>query len=232
MTSCRAWLLPPFLVIACGGFACSDPADLRFEQAARQITLRDQQTVRLDVELEQKIRTVLRRAFAFDPVLGCARVWLPFELGSIAIATAPQAAVDAWTEGKRETGIESIDNVIAEFGVVSIEALTLQFAWNFEDPLNPEKFADLVTSTHPELIATARYLGGDGDDISVERTNDGHQVRVEHGTGDCEAGCIEKHYWVVSVPDDETEPVTLIEEGGYEYSAEDLELWCNGNRAL
>ena len=222
----RLHLLLTVVFCLCAVGACGEPAKDQIPQA-RYIALRDQDTVRLDEKLEREVRAVLGRVFEFDPTLSCGAVKLPFVLGTIDIYEAPLVAATAWRNGEIFTGIEEIDNVIEEFSIASVSSVRYGFVWEFDNELNPVNLAALLSALLPDLHAEALPPGGDGDDITIERTSDGHQVRVEHGTGDCLAGCINEHYWLVFVPGSETAPVTLIEEGGYEFSTEDLELWCN-----
>jgi hypothetical protein len=111
----------------------------------------------------------------------------------------------AWPSGQQKTGNAAVDEILAKY--------ELQVKWN---GFSPNGFAQLtpgrVINVLPVAEALARIpgvryaeqngIGGDGGDITAYRTTAGWKLDYSYGSGDCPAGCIQRHYWTFEVSND------------------------------
>ena len=89
-----------------------------------------------------------------------------------------------------------------------IEAAKLTFS----KPFNPEVLAAVYTKIPGVKFAESNKLVGDGDRATVKKGEDGVLLyTLSKGWGDCQAGCIHRHTWNVSVTGG---TATLISEKG------------------
>jgi|GEM_PF-3266770 hypothetical protein len=116
---------------------------------------------------------------------------------------------DAWRRGEIPTGDAALDTLLTEYGPTQVEAQPLLalgeeewYVLRFDQSLNMPKLAALFAAAHPDVTgANANLTLGDGDDIQITDATDGTRTYTfSRGWGDCQAGCIERHYWEFAVP--------------------------------
>ena len=124
-----------------------------------------------------------------------------------------------WKNGVKNTGIDAIDSLIQNYDLKIIynfrTGRDYYYSIKSERPLNHNALTRMFMKTSEfdaiMEVATEMVVIGAGDLIYCETTGNKKLYTYHHGWGDCPAGCISHHYWVVSV---EGNSIKLVEEGG------------------
>lgn len=125
--------------------------------------------------------------------------------GIVVFADTTAPWLDAWREGKTETGNEEIDKLIDQFNFTLAD-------YNELSNTLPTSMATLE-SDHAINVFAAGHLFGelegiehagpdqltDGNDINILFFDDHLRYIYEYGFGDCPSGCISRHMWSFNV---------------------------------
>ena len=182
-----------------------------FSESARIIAAREAATSgavwlsalsarRADADL-QTIRT------AFPQVAGIS-ARSPYDLHTVVVAVPSSAPfVRNWLAGNAATGEPALDALLTEFAPEGIQSLgvpveggTAYFTLRFAQSLNMVKLAERLRGASVTITAAdPNYLVGGGNDILRDKATGNREYVFSRGSGDCLAGCINRHSFVFGV---------------------------------
>ena len=120
-----------------------------------------------------------------------------------------------WKNGIKRTGLIKIDSLIDNYD------LDINFAFESEStywieikskvPINFFALMEKFKTTSEFLFVEPFVLVGGGSSISLKVEGNFKYYKYYSGWGDCPSGCINHHYWVVRLKEQE---LTLFEEDG------------------
>lgn len=123
-----------------------------------------------------------------------------------------------WKNGTLATGETALDALLAEYGITSVRLLAdygdggATLVLRFGQTLNMKALKDLVQAASPRITAAEpNGIAGDGDNITFRNTGGVKTYTFSQGWGDCPAGCIDRHYWDVTLAADNS---LSVEERG------------------
>lgn len=122
------------------------------------------------------------------------------------VAGADAAWADAWANQSATTGYEPVDALVEAY----------ELTWKRFWATSYGKTVILGTGTPLNTVALSRRFGavegvryagpdgfiGDGDNIEARRDGDAWVLTFSAGSGDCQAGCINRKYWTFRIYDD------------------------------
>lgn len=126
------------------------------------------------------------------------------------------AWTENWKNGDAHTGISEIDAIMTKYNLSAnyglIFSTTDVFTIKSEKALNYYALIEKFKNTNKFTFVEQDGGMGDGSDIALLKIEDGYRYyKYSFRWGDCPAGCINRHYWVIKVKGGE---VVLDEEGG------------------
>lgn len=206
--------LPASVVTRSNEQAYSEDAKILAARAAQGAWLSADEAARIDRELGR-----IRDA---NPAVRNIHARPAFQLHDLLVRVRTSASWrDRWRAGQVTTGQAALDGLLNEYGPSRVDAQPLiagaeeeWFVLHFDQSLNMPKLAQLFAAASPDVTgANANQTLGDGDDITVsENAAGGRTYTFSVGWGDCQAGCISRHYWEFAVAADGT-PTPLGERG-------------------
>lgn len=111
--------------------------------------------------------------------------------------------IDAWKAGQRLTGNVAVDRLLREYDLQLLEYnVYSQFEsarLRSETPLNTLALSDRFDRIGGVKYADPGGFLGDGNDIEATLGDDFIELGYSVGSGDCPAGCINRHYWTFRV---------------------------------
>ncbi len=134
----------------------------------------------------------------------------------VAVVRAGTTVAKSWSTNEIVTGEPALDTLLTEFAPESIEQLgattesgSAYFTLKFGQSLNMVKLAERLRGSSANIVASdPNYTAGDGDNIV---SSIAHQYVFSRGSGDCPAGCINRHTWQFTISDD-GKSATLVKE--------------------
>ncbi len=121
-------------------------------------------------------------------------------------------------EGYQDTGLESIDSVLVAYNLYINPRLTPAFdggihlSISSRVPHNNFALSNKIMDSGEFIYVSPNGLFGDSGSISFKKINNLRVYTYRIGWGDCEAGCLNNHYWEVAV--DLNNNVSLLNEYG------------------
>jgi len=134
--------------------------------------------------------------------------------------TAAVSSYSAWTKnwknGEAKTGVSEIDELFTKYDLSIHYGITFSttdvFSIKSEKALNYHALIEKFKNTAKFTFVEQDGGMGDGSDISLLKIeNDYRYYKYSLRWGDCPAGCISSHYWIIKI---KGEDVALDEEGG------------------
>jgi hypothetical protein len=126
--------------------------------------------------------------------------------------------LDKWRIGTPLTGDSNVDALLTAYFAKSTEIIwdyegdTELFLVKFGQPLNVNGIVDPFSRASRYIDhAEPNYYGGDGDQLTFQPAGDKKIYAFSHGWGDCQAGCISRHTWTVTLAGDGS--MTVVESG-------------------
>ena len=133
---------------------------------------------------------------------------------SVSIDTS-QSWSNNWKNGIKNTGIIEIDSIIDDYNLDINFMFESDSVYWFEIkskiPINYFALMNKLKETHEFKTVEPTVLIGGGSNISLDNKDNYRNYRYYFGWGDCPSGCINHHYWILSLKDREIE---LVDEGG------------------
>ena len=142
--------------------------------------------------------TLIREAYPEMTGIRHRARWVP---GELLVGLTPEA-MDQFNAGQ----YHGLDNLNAEYGPVQVEPSSSFLKLKFEQYYNPEYLSPVYAAADGVRYASPNIIFGYGSDITLS----GNNYTFSCGW-DCQAGCINRHYWVFQV---DGESVSLISEYG------------------
>ena len=142
-----------------------------------------------------------------------------YDLHTVLVAVSPTASfLRNWLAGNAATGEAALDAVLTEFVPEKIEAVgtpaeggTYYFMFRFGQSLNMVKLAERLRGISSTIVAAdPNYIAGGGDNIIRGGAAGNSEYVFSRGSGDCPAGCINRHSFVFDIA--EGGAVTLVRE--------------------
>jgi hypothetical protein len=220
------------VVAACGG----DHRQL--SQQAIELTLGEQETMRLDEALAWRFQGVLDRIWEVHPHLACVSVLPEYVPGHLYVPYAStmslsDAIATAWQKGSLVTGDHVLDSILDEFEFTEVRYFQStnreSYSLRFEAIVHAQRFADFF-SQETGILVEPEPVAGDGDRIEIEEHAEfqslggGWWLRFEKRAGACPSGCTWVRHWEVFLPYEGS--VALLEEGGHPLFPETLDELC------
>jgi len=134
--------------------------------------------------------------------------------------TAAVSSYSAWTKswknGDNHTGVSEIDAIMTKYNLSANYGLTFSttdvFSIKSEKALNYHALIEKFKNTNKFTFVEQDGGMGDGSDIILLKIENGYRYyKYSFRWGDCPAGCINSHYWVIKI---KGEDVVLDDEGG------------------
>ena len=107
----------------------------------------------------------------------------------------------SWRAGRLPSGVSALDTALTDYRATKIEVIdgspNVTAAVHFDQWMNTKNLAEALKPLSDKIAdANLNYYAGDGDRLEV--ATPGKVYRFSHGFGDCEAGCISRHYWTAT----------------------------------
>jgi len=134
--------------------------------------------------------------------------------------TAAVSSYSSWTEnwknGDVNSGISEIDELFTKYDLSIHYGITFSttdvFSIKSEKALNYHALIEKFKNTDKFTFVEQDGGMGDGSDISLLKIkNDYRYYKYSLRWGDCPAGCISRHHWIIKI---KGEDIVLDEEGG------------------
>jgi len=120
-----------------------------------------------------------------------------------------------WVEGIKNTGIIKIDSIINDYNLeVNFVFKSDSIYWfqiKSSKPINYISLMEKFKNTNEFINIEPTVFIGTGSNISLSKENQIRYYKYYYGWGDCPSGCINHHYWIVALKDNQVE---LTDEGG------------------
>lgn len=120
-----------------------------------------------------------------------------------------------WKNGGKYTGITDIDMLIDTYQLETFLSFESDSIYWYEIksvvPINYFALIHKFKMTSEFIYVDPSILIGSGSGISIRVENEYKYYHYYYGWGDCPSGCLNYHYWIVELRDEE---LKLLEEGG------------------
>ena len=120
-----------------------------------------------------------------------------------------------WKNGIKYTGLKEIDSLVDNYNLEIHLMLESDSIYLYEvksrAPINYLSLMHKFQMTSEFIYVEPTVLVGGGSSISFKADNTDRYYRYNYGWGDCPSGCVNYHYWIVRLKDNE---IVLAEEGG------------------
>jgi len=168
-----------------------------------------------DLILIHKKSYLLGNTF-FENFLGIFNFESPIMYMMFAIVDSSKEWIQNVINGNNYTGIESIDSLITNYDVGITNAIPFNEDYMVNiyslKPYNTYALSNKFIYSGEFNYFSPNEIGGDASSINF-RINNNLKVYVYRlGWGDCEVGCMNNHYWEISI--DENNSVNLLKEYG------------------
>lgn len=178
-----------------------------FSQDAIVLALRKASSPWISANDAQIFDADLRKIRSQVPAVNDVRARLEYDPRTLIVsvdASTPWRA--AWNGGAVLTGDTAVDALLRQYNAVSVKPLVTGvggetfYTITFDQPLNIVNLKDAIkaASTHFVTAETNGIVGG-GDNIVFATVGDGKKYTFSRGSGDCPAGCINNHFWDVTI---------------------------------
>jgi len=167
-----------------------------------------------DLILIHKKSYLLGNSF-FENFLGISNIEAPIMYMMFAIVDSSKGWIENIINGHNYTSIESIDSLINNYEVQFKNPISFNEDYMIniysDKPYNTYALSNKFLSTNEFNYFDPNGIIGDGGSIKFKTENNLRIYIYRLGWGDCEAGCMNNHYWEVSIDNDE---VNLLTEYG------------------
>lgn len=168
-----------------------------------------------DLILIHKESYLLANSF-FENFLGVFNFQAPIMYMMFAIVDSTKEWIQNIISGNNYTGIESIDSLITNYEVEITNPIPFNEDYMVNiysvKPYNTYALSNNFLSTGEFNSYEPNSLLGDASSINYRIENNLRIYIYRLGWGDCEVGCMNNHYWEISI--DENNSVNLLNEYG------------------
>jgi hypothetical protein len=202
----------------------SDAAFIEFSEITKDSVLKETQVyLNLnnvnqyyeDLILIHKKSYLLGNSF-FENFLGVFNLQAPVMYMMFATVDSTKAWIQNIINGNNYTGVESIDSLVTNYSVVITNPIPFNEGYMVNiysnNPYNTYALSNKFHNTNEFISFNPNSLFGDAASINFRTENNFRIYIYRLGWGDCEAGCMNNHYWEISV--DESNSVKLLKEYG------------------
>lgn len=202
------------LFVACAVAGCDDGGQTpispkrdyqeidRYSSAAMILAARLGKEPWLDLDLVAEIDEVLERARKAGPVFGSIEPMADFDFETL-LVSASGRALEKWRLGEIYVGDKYLDSLATTFFLAAVDTPLILSTWavlEFKYPLNMPRLAELYKRSPYVLLAENNGYYGDGHRLWGFEKSDAWHIVFSYGGGDCPAGCTERGYSYVEVP--------------------------------
>lgn len=204
------------------------PVYPQIPQDAIILTLKLQDSIYLDSTLALKVDSSLTAARNEIDTLKTIHAYPDYVPNQLLIKTTANWS-RKWFEGKLLTGEKILDSLNQYYNLVKVDTPlfknTYWFVLNFARSMKVPLLAGLYKNLPGIDYAEPNYYAGDGDNIEIINKDTVYNFVFSIGRGDCPAGCMYRHYWYVSVYQNNHAPKVMLEEELNNYTSEFIPRW-------
>jgi len=193
--------------------------DRWFQESAKILALREQPGLYLDEERATEIDGLIARAKEIDidaegVVFENIFARPLYMMDQMYLQSTDPSMQAAWERGQIETGNKELDALLLSLRPTKVEKapfdlVLLWFArWVDIEELE-SRFAEFSFMYSSPVCHCM-----DGDDIELLEEENQARLTFHLKWDDCQAGCLNDHWWEIVVPHDPDLPAQLVDEGG------------------